>query len=245
MMRSLELDLTRYDTDKIANGFLARYDPVLEPLVGKEISILELGVYSGGSLLLWHDYFPLATIAGIDIRLPRDFDPPDRVQVFEGDQSDKVFLSSVADQVAPGGFDLIIDDAGHMGRSTKISFWHLFEHHLKADGLYVIEDWGTGYWDDWPDGKSLRLESYDPQPSNSFVPATARRVKNKVYRELGIKRAWPSHSYGMVGLVKQLVDEQAAADVTRRTLGGTPTRNSKFDSILLVERLAFIRKASA
>jgi hypothetical protein len=26
--------------------------------------------------------------------------------------------------------------------------------------LYVIEDWGTGYWDDWPDGKMVDPSLY-------------------------------------------------------------------------------------
>jgi len=66
-----------------------------------------------------------------------------------------VFLSEVACKTAPEGFDIIIDDASHLGKLTKIAFWHLFETHLKGGGFYVIEDWGTGYWSDWPDGMSM------------------------------------------------------------------------------------------
>jgi spermidine synthase len=54
----------------------------------------------------------------------------------------------VARKTAPEGFDIIIDDASHFGDLTKIAFWHLFDNHLKPSGLYVIEDWGTGYWSD-------------------------------------------------------------------------------------------------
>lgn len=62
----------------------------------------------------------------------------------------------VARKTAPEGFDIIIDDASHFGDLTKIAFWHLFDNHLKPSGLYVIEDWGTGYWSDWTDGKAYR-----------------------------------------------------------------------------------------
>ena len=65
-------------------------------------------------------------------------------------------LSVVARKTAPEGFDIIIDDASHFGDLTKIAFWHLFDNHLKPSGLYVIEDWGTGYWSDWTDGKTCR-----------------------------------------------------------------------------------------
>jgi hypothetical protein len=27
------------------------------------------------------------------------------------------------------------------------------DHHLKSGGLYMIEYWGTGNWNDWPDGR--------------------------------------------------------------------------------------------
>ncbi len=64
-MRSHELNLHRYDTDKITNRYLDTYDPILDPWVKKEIALLELGVYSGGSLFLWRDYFRLGTIVGL------------------------------------------------------------------------------------------------------------------------------------------------------------------------------------
>ena len=56
-MRSKQLTLTQYDTDKIANRYLERYDPILEPWVNKKITLLEIGVHKGGSLFLWRDYF--------------------------------------------------------------------------------------------------------------------------------------------------------------------------------------------
>jgi hypothetical protein len=74
----------------------------------------------------------------------------------KGNQADKAFLSKVASKTAPDGFDIIIDDASHIGELTKTSFWHLFDHHLKPGGLYAIEDWGTGYLDDFTDGRKFQ-----------------------------------------------------------------------------------------
>ena len=82
------------------------------------------------------------------------FETGERIQVFQGDQADKAFLSKVANRTAPDGFDIIIDDASHIGELTKATFWHLFDRHLKPGGLYAIEDWGTGYLDDFPDGRN-------------------------------------------------------------------------------------------
>src|SRR5438309_8699047 len=66
-------------------------------------------------------------------------------------------------ETAPEGFDVIIDDCSHIGELTRISFWHLFEHHLKPGGLYVIEDWSTGYWDSW-----FRSEEHTSELQSQF-----------------------------------------------------------------------------
>ena len=236
-MRSSQLPLEQYDSDKIANRYLERYDPILEPWLEKKIVMLELGVRKGGSLLLWRDYFPLGTIVGVDISLPKAFKPAERIHIYEGSQTDPKFLSRIANEVAPDGFDIIIDDASHVGKSTKIAFWHLFDHHLKPDGLYVIEDWGTGYWDDWPDGKSLDLDSYS-RPHLKGNP-----LWDRIKRKLRVKIPMRCHSYGMVGFIKQLLDEQAAHDVTRKQLKGKSKRGSKFENIIITPSIVFVRKA--
>ena len=235
-MRSSQLPLEQYDTDKIANRYLEQYDPVLEPWIDKKIVLLELGVRKGGSLLLWRDYFPLGTIVGIDISLPSGFQPSDRTCLFEGSQADPHFLSRVANEVAPDGFDIIIDDASHMGELTKIAFWHLFDNHLKPGGLYVIEDWGTGYWDSLPDGKSFNLEgAFQSRPRRSSFWL-------KIARILRLKFPMRSHDYGMVGFIKQLIDEQGAHDVTKKNAKGKSKRGSKFANMMVTPSIVFIRK---
>jgi SAM-dependent methyltransferase len=243
-MRRAQLSLEQYDTDKISNHYLERYDPLFEPWVDRSVTLLELGIRNGGSLLLWRDYFPRGTIVGLDIKVPEHFQPTDRVRLFEGSQTDRAFLSRVANETAPEGFDIIIDDASHVGEFTKVSFWHLFENHLKPGGLYVIEDWGTGYWDDWFDGRSLDLSKYE-RPKRYHHQAA--RIVNKLGLKMRIpfvKSPFPNHAYGMVGFIKQLVDEQGAADVIRKRNSGTSGRASKFDSVLITPSIVFIRKAA-
>jgi hypothetical protein len=60
----------------------------LELLVDKEITLLEVGIHKGGSLRLWHDYFPRGQIVGVDLKLPIGFVADERIQVFEGSQED-------------------------------------------------------------------------------------------------------------------------------------------------------------
>lgn len=249
-----DLNLKKYDTDKISNEYLDRYNPMLAPWVGKSISLLELGVLKGGSLLLWNDYFPSSKIVGIDLNSPENFDPVEGINIFQGSQIDTEFLSKVANTSAPNGFDIIIDDASHTGELTKISFWHLFDNHLKPGGMYVIEDWGTGYWDDWCDGKSLKLKNCSRKPvmANRLWVRLLRRIRRELIDVLpsAIARRLPtlfatmsSHNYGMVGFIKQLVDEQAAYDVTKIKSTGKSERKSKFKSVTITPSIVFILKS--
>jgi len=259
-MRSTQLALDSYDTDKVPNRNLELYDPILQPWVDKRVKLLEIGVDKGGSLLLWRDYFPIGTIVGIDIDLPKGFSPGERIHVFEGSQADPRFLSEVANRMAPEGFDIIIDDGSHIGELTRIAFWHLFENHLKPGGLYAIEDWGTGYCDDWPDGRSVSLR----RPAVSRLQGrllTKRLSVNPKKRHLKIPKSLfrflpkahvPCHSYGMVGFVKELVDEQGAVDLFesvntpkkqwRFVSVNTPKRQSRFESVLITHNIVFVRK---
>lgn len=230
-MRSKQLDLSRYDTDKITHGYLDSYDPILSRWADREIRLLEIGIRKGGSLQLWRDYFPRGVIAGIDLLLPEHFLPGERIQVFQGSQSDTRFLSEVADKMAPEGFDIIVDDASHIGELSKRTFWHLFDHHLKPGGLYAIEDWGTGYLDDFPDGKRLDtvgspLVQTDPQSSQTTGKAT--------------KVPFPCHSYGMVGFIKELVDEQGAGSIALGRKG--EFRLSKFENLVITPGVVFVIK---
>jgi SAM-dependent methyltransferase len=233
MGRSDKLNLARYDTDKIHNRYLEMYDPIFEPWLQKPINLLEIGVYKGGSLHLWRDYFPFAQITGIDLNLPQEFVAGERIQVFQGSQTDKNFLSSMAEMRAPEGFDIIIDDASHVGEWTRQSFWHLFEHHLKPGGLYIIEDWGTGYWWDWPDGWHYRVNGRKDRILDWL------RSRSRSF----LRIPFSNHSFGMVGFVKQLVDEQGAADWSLGSLHGKIRRKSRFECVLIKPSIVFVYKA--
>jgi len=65
----------------------------------------------------------------------------------------------------------------------------------------------------------------------------------KATAKLGLKLPMRSHCYGMVGFIKQLIDEQAADDVTKGMLEGKPTRSSKFENIIITSSIVFIKKA--
>ncbi len=137
-----------YDTDKIDNGLMENYKTLFSPLQYKKISILEVGIFKGGSLLYWDDYFqhPETVIVGLDLSLP-SVEFGDRIQVFECDQNDSEGLQAIAEQYGP--FDIIIDDGSHFRKETENCFRELFTE-VVTGGYYVIEDWAAGYWRDRP-----------------------------------------------------------------------------------------------
>ncbi len=168
--------------------FYAVYDPYLAELAEGAITFLELGVHAGISLKVWASFFVNGRIIGIDLaKTAPDLSRYSNIVYESADQTDRSRLEAICRLHAPDGFDVILDDASHIGLNSALSYEILFPH-LKPGGLYIIEDWGTGYYDDWPDGghyQKIRVEPFD-----GLVP---KRI--------------PSHDFGMVGFVKSLVDE--------------------------------------
>ena len=92
--------------------YLDVYERHLAQYRGRPITMLEIGVQSGGSLRMWRDYFgPAARVVGVDIdpRCARLEDPDTTVVI--GDQEDPRFMASLAERFGP--FDVVIDDGGH------------------------------------------------------------------------------------------------------------------------------------
>lgn len=199
------------------------YEPYFAPLSDQPVKVLELGVHMGNSLKVFSSYFRHGTVVGIDVKDPAvDFSRYPNA-VFEiGDQREGDQLRAISSAHAPGGWDIIIDDASHYGTWSFLSYEALYPR-LKPAGLFVIEDWGCAYWDDWPDGS--RYQSMPPLVPKDHIP---KRI--------------PSHDFGMVGFVKYLVDE-----ITERR---ATTRNSpmiyekRFEWMHINDYFAILKKAS-
>ena len=58
-----------------------------------------------------------------------------------------------------------------------------------------------------------------------------------------MKIPFPCHSYGMVGFIKELVDEQGAGSITLGRKGDS--RFSKFRNLLITPGIVFVTKATA
>ncbi len=176
--------------------YLPTYEELLAPLRGRAFTLLELGVWTGESLRMWRNAFPNAIIIGIDLR-PVDLQLGEHVHIVQGDQADAELMRRVREDYAPNGFDVIVDDASHIGVITARSLQILYPEHLRPGGLYCIEDWGTGYMPTWHDGGVLNsrvaIEHLDSSPTPMQPHADA-------------PVSMPSHDIGMVGLVKRLID---------------------------------------
>ncbi len=230
-MNKKQLDAAGYDTDK-SRLYLRNYEAYFSPFNGA-VNLLELGIYHEGSLLLWRDYFSAGTIVGLDFNAVEVLDPSGRIKVYKGHQEDVEMLDRIGSETAPDGFDVIIDDASHVAGPTAISFWRLFERHLKPGGIYVIEDWRVGYWRGWPDGA--------PFQTTKRQNAIARMLRRR-----DSAARFSSHDHGLVGFVKQLVDELGADAYTHRSRGSSvPHRLPRFRTVQFFPGQVFIVKATA
>jgi len=113
----------------------------------RPVRMLEIGVFRGGSLRMWKEYFhPDSTIVGIDIDKSCKAHEIAEKNVFVriGSQADPNFLAEVTGEFGP--FDIILDDGSHKTHHQIVSFGALFRSALKQGGCYMVEDVHTNYW---------------------------------------------------------------------------------------------------
>ena len=120
------------------------YDRYFSQYRGKEITFMEIGVFQGGSLQMWKDYFgPQARIIGVDID-PRCKElEEDNIEIHIGSQSDRKFLRDLKTKIPK--VDILLDDGGHTMRQQIVTFEELFDH-VKPEGLFLCEDLHTSYF---------------------------------------------------------------------------------------------------
>jgi Methyltransferase domain len=119
-------------------------------------NILELGIWDGGSIAFWFEYFNPDKHVGVDLQHKEDSQYfkrykssrglDQRIRTYWGiDQGDSARLREIVQAEFQGSLDLVLDDASHMYDLTKRSFETLFPL-LPPGGLYIIEDWAWGHW---------------------------------------------------------------------------------------------------
>jgi SAM-dependent methyltransferase len=118
--------------------YFAIYHRHLQRFVGKAPRVLEIGIYSGGSLPMWLHYFGDGTqVYGVDIEPACTAHEREGVRVFIGDQADPEFWERFVSEVPR--VDVVIDDGGHEAHQQIASLRSLLPH-LAPGGVYVCED---------------------------------------------------------------------------------------------------------
>jgi hypothetical protein len=105
---------------------------------GSEVHVLEIGIYSGGSLEMWADYFgPRCRLYGVDVEEAcREYEGGS-TRVFIGDQGDRAFWWRFRKEVPR--LDVVIDDGGHRSIQQAVTLEELLPH-LSPGGVYLCED---------------------------------------------------------------------------------------------------------
>jgi len=120
------------------------YEHHFERFRDQPVKVLEIGVFKGGSLKMWKDYFHKdSVIVGIDINPKCKQHEQDGIHVRIGSQVDEEFLADIIIEFGP--FDIIIDDGSHENPHV-IETFNLMYPHISKTGVYLVEDMHTSYW---------------------------------------------------------------------------------------------------
>jgi hypothetical protein len=137
-MTRLEL-MRKHRTDKAEHRFDIPYSYLLDDHRHDVTRVLETSVKRGASLRVWEDYFPKATIFGIDINPKYAKSASHRSRVFVGSQADPELLQQVS-KAADFVFDLIVDDGSHLPDDQVASLKYLWPFLKPPHGIYALED---------------------------------------------------------------------------------------------------------
>jgi len=126
------------------------YDTFFKKYKNTPVVILEIGVYQGGSLHMWRNYFGKeAKIFAIDINAECKQFEDENTKIFIGSQEDRSFLEQVKSQIPK--IDILIDDGGHTMTQQIVSFEVLYSQ-IRDGGIYLCEDLHTSYWIEYGGG---------------------------------------------------------------------------------------------
>ena len=169
-------------TDKDTfHSYIELYEQLLAPFVDKAITLVEIGIQYGGSMLLWQDYLPEAYfvfVDNVDSIHPKILEHVDQERVailFEDgyDYRGADHVCSLAESGPSGGIDFIIDDGPHTLQS-QIDFLQLYLPWLNKGGIALIEDVQDVQW-----FASLEAEAEKAGSEFTFERVDLRHVKGR------------------------------------------------------------------
>jgi len=119
---------------------LAAYDRFFAPMAGTPLKFAEVGVQSGGSIVMWKAVLgSQCHVFGLDINpaVNKFQDPMTRITI--GDQGDASMWWNFFAQTTGGPIDILVDDGGHEPHQMMVTLQSVFDN-LTPGGLIAIED---------------------------------------------------------------------------------------------------------
>lgn len=139
MLKNL-IDNTTSDKDTV-HSYIDVYESLFSQKKLSAKKVLEIGIYHGGSIKLWNEYFINADVYALDIlklhNLPDFIKNKERINVFAGVNAyNDLFIK---ENLSDKKFDMILDDGPHTLESM-VDFIKKYLPLLTSDGILVIED---------------------------------------------------------------------------------------------------------
>jgi hypothetical protein len=128
---------SKYYSLKYKNYFPV-YEKLFSRFKNKKVTFVEIGVFSGGSLFMWKNFFGKdSRIIGIDLNPDAKQFEKYGFEIFIGNQSSKIFWKNFFDKV--GNIDILLDDGGHTNYQQIITCCSCTPH-INDDGILAVED---------------------------------------------------------------------------------------------------------
>ncbi len=126
------------------------YERHLGRFRNKSPVMLEIGVFGGGSLKMWKDYLGAGSrIIGIDINPVCKQYEEEGIEIFIGSQDDPNVINQIFEKYP--NIDIVLDDGSHIMNHMITSF-ELKYNRVNLNGVYIVEDTHTCYWDSYGGG---------------------------------------------------------------------------------------------
>ena len=178
---SLEEIVDNLRTDKnTIHSYLPLYQKLLISKKETAKNVLEVGIYRGGSIKLWRDFFTNANVYGLDIMNINN--------VWEGiKNNEKIILHTSTDAYNNDFFithflnknikcDFMLDDGPHTLESMK-QFIKLYSQIMTDDGILIIEDVQDWRWIN-------KLKNEVPENLKQFIKVYDLRQNKNRYDDI-------------------------------------------------------------
>jgi len=147
-MTLIELVDNRLTDKNTSHSYLDTYEKMFQNKKDKDVNLLEVGIYGGGSMKLWSEYFANGKIYGVDVR-PYNYATDSAIR---NKKNVKLFVDTNAydlefinKQFSETKFDFLIDDGSHLLQDMLFFVEH-YSALLKDDGILIVEDVQKWEW---------------------------------------------------------------------------------------------------